>query len=154
MLNNRSIKVLMKIRKISLIAACTLFTASCSKDIQVHGFNFEHAKFDVIKVGETTKHHVLAELGTPTTESNFGEKKFYYISSKVERIAFLEPKVIEQKVLSIGFDRAGVVHDITELTLDDANKVIFSENRTEIKGNSVTAVQQILTNIGKYNKKK
>ncbi len=148
----------MKITNFSLTTLAILtalsLTTGCAKEINAHGFNFEHSNFKSIKVGETSRHQVLSELGSPTSTSDFGEKKYYYISNKVERIAFLDPTIIEQRVLSIGFDNAGIVQDIHELTLDDARKVIFSENRTEIKGNSVTAMQQILTNIGKYNKKK
>jgi outer membrane protein assembly factor BamE (lipoprotein component of BamABCDE complex) len=144
----------MKISKSLVAITLSIFLSGCAKDMRVHGFNFEHTDFKSIKVGETTRHQVLSELGSPTSESDFGEKKYYYIYSKVEKIAFLDPKIVEQKVLSIGFDDCDTVKDINELTLDDANKIIFSESRTEIKGNSLTAVQQILTNIGKYNKKK
>lgn len=142
------------INKILLTTAALAMLTSCAKNVEHHGFNFEHSKFDVIKVGETSRQQVIAELGTPTSESNFGEKKMYYISRKVETVAFLEPTVLEQKVLSIGINDSGVVSDITELTLDDANKVMFSEGRTEIHGNTLSPMQQIMTNIGKYNKKK
>ncbi len=154
MKENQMLKILQLLK--SLLSKLTLIVgfmviSGCSKDIKVHGFNFEHYNTYTIAAGKTSKQQVLSELGTPTTESNFGQKKFYYISSKVQRIAFFEPKILEQKVLVIDFDSTDTVTNITQLTLDDANKIIFSENRTEVKGNSITAVQQILTNIGKHN---
>lgn len=144
---NRVIKVL------GLLISLGMLTA-CAENIEHHGFNFEHSKFDTIKVGETHKSQVLADLGSPTSESDFGQKKFYYIARTVERRAFLEPQVLEQRVWAIGFNQSDVVSDITELKLDDAKNVVFSENKTEIHGNTLTPMQQIMTNIGKFNKKK
>jgi len=106
-----------------------------------------------IKVGESTKEHVLHELGSPTSESNFGPKTFYYINVKTEKIAFFDEKSIEQRVLAIRMNDNDMVTDITEYTLDDSNQVAFSEKKTEIKGNTLTPIEQILTNIGKFNRK-
>lgn len=136
-----------------LIVANLAFTG-CASQIHYNGFNFEHADFEVIKVGKTNLIDVLNELGSPTTESDFGEKKLYYISRRVEKTAFFDPKLLEQKVLIIGFNKKDVISDITELTLDNANKIVFAENFTEIKGNNLTVVEQFLTNIGKFKPKK
>lgn len=137
-----------------LIAASFLLLSGCSKGINNHGFNFENTDFESIKVAETSRSDVKQRLGSPTSESNFGPKKYYYISYKTEAVAFFEPKQVEQKVLTIGFDRNDVVNEIEELTLDDANKVIFAEHKTEIKGNTLSPFQQIMSNVGKFNKNK
>ncbi|MDF3047231.1 MAG: SmpA / OmlA family protein [Candidatus Midichloriaceae bacterium] len=144
----------MRINSILLIAAVALITTSCNKQIDIHGFNFEHADLSAIKIHETSKQRLIEEIGSPTAESDFGEKKLYYISTKTEKIAFLAPKVLEQRILCISLDGNNTVKKIDEFTLSDANKIAFSENYTDIQGNGVTAMQQILGNIGKYNKKK
>jgi outer membrane protein assembly factor BamE (lipoprotein component of BamABCDE complex) len=146
--------VLMKINSILLVAVLAIMATSCNKEINVHGFNFEHADLSVIKVAETSKQQLIQEMGSPTAQSDFGEKKLYYISTKTEKIAFFEPKVLEQKILCISLDNSDIVKKVDQFTLSDAHKISFSENYTDIQGNSITAMQQILTNIGKYNKKK
>lgn len=135
-----------------ILALSLLLLSGCTKGINNHGFNFENTDFDSIKVAETSRIDVKNMLGSPTSESNFGPKKYYYISYKTESVAFFEPKPLEQKVLTIGFDRNDIVSDIEELTLDDANKVIFAEHKTEIKGNTLSPLQQIMSNVGKFNK--
>ena len=141
----------MNIKPISLILI--LMLSACAAEIEQHGYSFEQNNIDVIKVGHSDKHQVLNELGSPTTESNYGERIYYYISYKSEKIAFFDPKIIEQRVLAINFDKKDVVSDITEYTIDDLNNIAFSEHKTEIQGNTITPMEQILTNVGKYNKK-
>lgn len=146
----------MRLRKMNKIKyallASLLMLSACNKDVALHGFNFEHVDFGEIKVNETSRNAVLATLGSPTSQSDFNGKTDYYIESKVEKVAFLDPKVLEQRVLAISYNQSGIVSGITEYTLDDANKVIFSDSHTELKGNGITPVQQIMTNLGKYNK--
>lgn len=138
--------------KNSLVIILILLCAGCSKEYTHHGYNFEHNSFEAIKIGETSAAQVLTELGTPTTESTFGKKYLYYISNKVEKLAFFDPKIVEQKVLVIGLNQNDVVSEIQEFTLDDANHIMFSESKTQIRGNTLTPAEQILTNIGKFNK--
>jgi outer membrane protein assembly factor BamE (lipoprotein component of BamABCDE complex) len=130
-----------------------LSLSSCAKEVYHHGYSFEQNNVQTIKVGEADYGKVLSELGSPTTKSNFGPKTLYYINYSVEKIAFLDPKITEQKVLAIAFNDKDVVSNIMEYTLDDSNQVAFSEGKTEIQGNTLTPIEQIMTNIGKFNKK-
>lgn len=131
-----------------------LTISSCSSHIHNNGFNFENTNFNTIKVGKSNINNVRFELGSPTNESNFGAKTYYYIERKVQKVAFFDPKILEQKILVIEFSKDNVVSNITELALDDAKNVIFSKQLTELKGNDLTILQQFLTNIGKFKPKK
>lgn len=136
-----------------IILVCSLLLLQgCAKEYYNHGYGFQQNNIEVIKVGISTYDEVINELGSPTSESNFGKKTIYYISNKTEKIAFLNPKIIEQRVLSIAFDSNRIVSDIYEYTIDDSNNVTFSEKRTEIKGNTLTPIEQIMNNVGKFNK--
>ena len=88
-----------------------LSLSSCAKEVYHHGYSFEQNNVQTIKVGEADYGKVLSELGSPTTKSNFGPKTLYYINYSVEKIAFLDPKITEQKVLAIAFnDKDGQQH--------------------------------------------
>lgn len=132
---------------------CMFFLTSCISEHHTHGYTFDQNHLSIIKVGQTNKEAVITGLGTPTTKSDFGPEVFYYISYKTEKVAFFDPKIIEQKVIAIAFDKKNVVADITEYNIDDLKNVAFSEHKIELKGNSLSPVEQILTNIGKFNKK-
>jgi len=140
------------IRKVIILFSLVALTA-CVKEHRNHGYGFNQNSLDSIKVGVTPMEEVVDQLGSPTSTSHFGEKTFYYISNVSEKIAFLEPKIVEQKVLSIKFDDKRKVSEIKQYTLDDANDVAFSENKVEIQGNSLNPFEQIMSNVGKFNKK-
>ncbi len=139
-------------RKIALIGLILSLTG-CAKEVYHHGYSFEQNNAETIKVGETDYGRVIHELGSPTSKSDFGTKTLYYINYSVEKIAFFDPKITEQKVLAIAFNEKDIVSSINEYTLDDANQIAFSEGKTEIQGNTLTPIEQIMTNIGKFNKK-
>jgi outer membrane protein assembly factor BamE (lipoprotein component of BamABCDE complex) len=127
---------------------------SCATETASHGYTFEQYDTGSISVGKTHAEEVFAQLGTPTSESDFGDKVIYYINFKTEKVAFFDPKVVEQRVLAISFNKKGIVSKIHEYTLDDRNQVVYSTDKTEIKGNTLTPIEQLLSNVGKFNKKK
>ena len=131
----------------------TLALTGCISEFEQHGFSFEQNNIQSIKVGKSSKQNVLQSLGSPSTESNYGTPTFYYIGFKTEKVAFMQPKIIEQRVISITFDKKNTVSDIQEYTIDDLNSIAFSEHKTEIKGNTLTPIEQIMSNVGKFNKK-
>lgn len=139
--------------KKTLILLCIVLLTACVKEHHHHGYGFNQNSLDLIKVGESSMDDVLNQLGSPTSTGHFGNITFYYISSVSEKIAFFEPKIIEQNVLSISFDRSNKVSEINQYTLDDANDIAFSKSRIEIKGNNLNPIEQIMSNIGKFNKK-
>lgn len=141
------------INKFFIIVILSQFLSSCVKQYENHGYSFEHHNIDVVKVNKSKKSDVIASFGNPSSESDFGVKIFYYISFKTETVAFFDPKIVEQRVISIEFDKKDVVSDILEYTINDLNNVAFSEHLTEIKGNAITPLEQILSNVGKFNKK-
>ncbi len=130
-----------------------LILSGCGHEISVHGYNFASAKPEVLEVGKSTSNDVLNVMGTPSAQMEFGSKKFSYISTKMSQSGVFASKILEQNVLSIDFDKNDIVSAIRYYNLDDANNIIVAREFTEIKGNTLTPVQQILTNIGKYRKK-
>jgi len=134
------------------IITCLTF-AGCAHETEQHGYSFEQHNIHLIKVNQSSHLDVLRELGSPTSQSDFGNKVFYYISYKSDKVAFFDPKIVEQRVLAITFNDKGIVKDIVEYTVDDRKNISFSTHKTEIKGNTLTPVEQILSNVGKYNKK-
>lgn len=131
----------------------SLLLSGCISEFEHHGFSFEQNNIQTIKVGKSNKQTVVQALGSPSTESNFGSPTYYYIGFKTEKVAFMQPKIVEQRVISIAFDKKDMVADIQEYTIDDINSVAFSEHKTEIRGNTLTPIEQIMSNVGKFNKK-
>lgn len=115
------------------------------------GHNPEHAEFDKISVGETDSTQVQELLGSPTTTSNYGDKIWYYISSRKETEAFLAPEITEQNVIAITFDADDKVSAVDKYDKGDAKDVQIVEKETPAEGRKLGIVEQLLGNFGKFN---
>jgi outer membrane protein assembly factor BamE (lipoprotein component of BamABCDE complex) len=111
-------------------AAVALAIGACKPMVDYRGNNPDTDKVATIKAGQSTKVQVTRVLGSPTTISPLDQQTWYYISSREETVAFLKPRVREQKIVEISFDSAGVVTGIKRYSLKDAKKVRYVARTT------------------------
>ncbi|AIL65258.1 SmpA / OmlA family protein [Rickettsiales bacterium Ac37b] len=146
--------ILSQIRqKLLLIFVLAVMATACTKNILVHGFIFKSQDLAKLQKNVTSQNDVLEILGTPTTTSEFGNNTWYYLSSKYERIAFLNPKVIEKRVLLLKFNNHNILEDVEEYVLDQDDLVVFSDESTGVAGDDTRIFKQFIENIGRFNKK-
>lgn len=138
-----------------LAVALTLATA-CSTIVEpvvdTRGNLPSTEQLSQIKVGETTQDDVLALLGTPSTTMNYGEEVWHYISSRTETVAFLAPEVKDRKVVSLTFDKRGIVSKIDTLGLKDGRKVDTVNRETPSAGKDLSILEQLIGNVGRFSK--
>lgn len=138
-------------KKTITFAALSLLACACTPTQATRGNIVEDYRLEEITPGVSTRQNVLQSLGSPTTQAPFDDTVWYYIGQKTEKTGIFDPKVTEQKVVVVTFDPNGVVQTAEKV---DANRIDIPRVRekTPTGGNDVTAIQQILGNIGKFNK--
>lgn len=137
-----------------LLAMAFLGTATaCEPVIDQRGNMPAPERLAEIKPGRFTKSDITALLGTPASTSVFGDDRWYYVSSKIETIAFFKPEELERQVVVIDFDRSGTVTDIRKLTLKDGKDVTMVSRETPSAGRDMSVLEQLLGNVGKFNSK-
>lgn len=107
---------------------------------------------DVIP-GQMSKQDVLRRMGTPSASSQFGQESWYYIATRKETMAFFAPEVVEQEVLRITF-KDDVVDTVEYYDKDQAQDIEISERVTPTSGQEYGLMEQLIGNIGKFNKQK
>jgi outer membrane protein assembly factor BamE (lipoprotein component of BamABCDE complex) len=133
----------------ALLGAAT----ACEPLVDLRGNMPSPERLVEVKPGRFTKSDVTALLGTPASTSVFGDNRWYYISSKVETIAFFKPEELERQVVVIDFDRTGTVTNIRKLSLADGKDISMVSRETPTAGRDLTVLEQLLGNIGKFNSK-
>jgi len=128
-------------------------TTACEPVVDLRGNLPAPERLAEVKPGRFTKSDVSALLGTPASTSVFGDDRWYYISSKIETVAFFKPEELERQVVVIDFDRSGTVTDIRKLTLQDGKDVTMEARETPSAGRDLGVLEQLLGNIGKFNSK-
>jgi len=141
----------MKLLNVIFFSAFLLTLSACVKTEENMGYMTGETHFDEVKIGTSTKKEVQKILGSPSSKSSFGEETWYYIGTKVERTAFLDPDIIEQNVVYIKFNKEDIVQDMGRKSAEDGREISFSEDKTSTEGNELTILEQLLGNLGRFN---
>lgn len=134
------------------VAFCAL--AACSGDVDNRGNLPTADLLTQIKPGSQTKDDIGALLGSPSSTALFGDETWYYISSREQKFAFLAPVETERKIVAISFGGNGVVKEVKTYGLEDGHDVNPVSRETPTAGNDMTILQQLLGNVGRFNKDK
>ncbi|MGH6953031.1 MAG: outer membrane protein assembly factor BamE [Alphaproteobacteria bacterium] len=122
--------------------------AACSPPVETRGNLPDPVLLGEITPGVHTKEQVETTLGTPSSTGTFDRNTWYYISAKTQRIAFFAPDVVDQQVVQVDFDDAGVVREVRRYTIDDAKDVDTVDRETPTRGQEPGIVRGILASIG------
>jgi outer membrane protein assembly factor BamE (lipoprotein component of BamABCDE complex) len=139
-----------RLRPLAAAAALVLALAACSPEVSTHGNMVDVDALAKIEPGRTDQSTVLALLGSPSSQANFGEPTWYYIGQRVERIALYRPETIERKVVFIDFEPQGTVKSIGTLDLNDGKKIVIVDRETPTAGQRITLLKQLVGNIGRF----
>ena len=101
-------------------------------------------------VGTSTKADVSSLLGSPTARATFDDNRWLYISETTRVRIGRTPGVMEQNVVAMNFDDAGVLRGINRLGQDDGKDISISSRATPSPGSEASFMQQLLGNIGKF----
>lgn len=106
-----------------------------------------------IIIGTSSRADVQRLLGSPTAAGTFSDKVWYYISRKQETVAFFKPAPVEQTILSVYFDDAGLVSKMTATGGETVEFIEHTAETTPTTGHSMGFIEQLFGNIGRFGSK-
>ncbi|MEM1037042.1 MAG: outer membrane protein assembly factor BamE [Pseudomonadota bacterium] len=129
--------------------ALTALTTACISPMQdFHGYTSDDVQPAEIKPGTDTRSSVLAQLGSPSTESLFDENTWYYISTQRERVAFLRPRTSQRTITAVVFDDDNQVTDVLAYDETDGQVISYASKETPTRGRELSILEQLFGNIG------
>ncbi|WP_034492141.1 outer membrane protein assembly factor BamE [Afifella pfennigii] len=130
-------------------AALALPAGGCIGETQQRGYVVNELALEQVPVG-ASREQVLIALGTPSTTADFGGEVFYYISQTASRpVAFLNPRITDQRVLAVYFDGEEQVSRIADYGLQDGRVFDFVSRTTPTAGKDFSFVSQLLNAAGR-----
>lgn len=140
----------LNIVRIILLGITFITISGCLSTPYSVGYTFGTKDVEKIRPGKTDAVVVRALLGSPSLESSYGEPTWYYVSRDYERIAFLEPKVVSQRVVAVMFDQNNVVKQVETFDEDSIRELSVASDETKTGGRDITIIQQLLGNVGRF----
>ncbi|MCP8895636.1 outer membrane protein assembly factor BamE [Shinella daejeonensis] len=134
------------LRNTTLAAGLSLAILSgCNTGEVLHqGYVVDQETLALAPVG-SSREQVLLSLGTPTSTATFGNEVFYYISQTRSRpVAFMKPKLVEQSILAVYFDKDGNVGRLAHYTLQDGAVFDLISRTTPTGGAELSFLGQLL----------
>lgn len=137
------------LRLLSLLGL--LILVACTPTQSTRGNIVEDFRLKEITPGVSNRTNVLRSLGSPTTVAPFDDNTWYYIGQKMEKKGVFDPEVVEEKVIVVAFDEKGIVQTVD--TVDNERLDVPTVRRkTHTGGNEVTVMEQLLGNVGRFNR--
>jgi outer membrane protein assembly factor BamE (lipoprotein component of BamABCDE complex) len=112
------------------------------------GYVLQDGALEQIPVG-SSQDQVLLVLGTPSTVATVDGEVFYYISQKAQRTAFLDPKLVEQRVVAVYFDKNRRVERLADYGMQDGKIFDFISRTTPTGGKEQSFLGQIFEAVGR-----
>ena len=128
-------------RSARLAAAAALVCASlaaCTGEQFQKGYILPTGALEQIPIG-ASQDQVLIVMGTPSTVATLDGDVFYYISQRAERmVAFMNQKVVDQRVIAIYFDKNRRVRRLANYGLQDGRIFDFISRTTTTSGQELS----------------
>ena len=139
----------MRLAAIGLLSLTLTGCLGYDGDIQ-HGYQLDQQAMSDVKPGQTAE-QVLVTMGTPSTTSTVGGSAWYYIQQKTERsIAFMKPRMVDQKVYAIYFDKQKRVVRTANYGLQDGRVIDFATGATATVGADNNFLKSIFFNFNPF----
>jgi len=123
------------------LAAITLLCAmlgACAGEQFQKGYILPPGALEQLPIG-ASQDQVLIVMGTPSTVATLNGEVFYYISQRSERrVAFMNQKVVDQRVIAIYFDKDRRVQRLANYGLQDGRIFDFISRTTTTSGQELS----------------
>lgn len=146
----------MSTSKIAVTLSLALFISACSSSktdewfVSRNGNMPTDDKIEQISKGDSQS-KVLDVLGAPSSVISLDRNTWIYMSSEVKRVAFFAPTEVSRDVLTIRFDDAGKVSEVSRLDKSCGNEVAVNQDKTEAYGEKVGFFRKYFGGVGQYN---
>lgn len=127
-----------RLRTAGAIALTCFALAACTGEQFQKGYIMPPGALEQIPIG-ASQDQVLIVMGTPSTVATLDGEVFYYISQRAERpVAFMNQKLVDQRVIAVYFDKNRQVRRLANYGLKDGKIFDFVSRTTATSGQELS----------------
>jgi outer membrane protein assembly factor BamE (lipoprotein component of BamABCDE complex) len=122
----------------AVVLMCAALGGCLTSEQFQKGYIMPPGALEQIPIG-ASQDQVLIVMGTPSTVATLNGEVFYYISQRAERpVAFMEQRVVDQRVIAIYFDKNRQVQRLANYGLQDGKIFDFVSRTTPTSGQEMS----------------
>src|SRR3981081_351241 len=126
------------LRAVAAMALGCAVLGGCTGEQFQKGYILPAGALEQIPIG-ASQDQVLIVMGTPSTVATLNGEVFYYISQRSERpVAFMNQRVVDQRVIAIYFDKSRRVQRLANYGLQDGRIFDFVSRTTPTSGQELS----------------
>ena len=126
------------LRAATAVALVCALLGACTGEQFQKGYILPPGALEQIPIG-ASQDQVLIVMGTPSTVATLDGEVFYYISQHADRpVAFMNQKVVDQRVIAIYFDKNRQVRRLANYGLKDGKIFDFISRTTPTSGQELS----------------
>ena len=130
-------------RLLAAVALTCTVLGACTREEFQKGYILPPGALEQIPIG-ASQDQVLIVMGTPSTVATLDGEVFYYISQRSERpVAFMNQKLVDQRVIAIYFDKNRQVRRLANYGLKDGKIFDFISRTTATSGQEMSYLQPL-----------
>lgn len=133
---------------VAAVIVAALTTGACSRIRQNQGYLIDETLLTSIQPGVDNRDSVAKTLGRPTFAAQFDSGEWYYVSRNTGQFAFARPKVLDQSILVISFDKGGSVTKVERRGMQQIARVNPEDDKTPTLGREGGFLDDLFGNIG------
>lgn len=131
------------------LSACTAASLVPGETL-TQGYVIDEQAIELVPVGSSREQVQLA-LGSPSTTATFDSEAYYYISQTRRRdVAFMNPRIVDRRILAVYFGGDGRVTQVANYGLQDGKLFDFISRTTPTSGKDQTFIGQVLSGVGNF----
>jgi outer membrane protein assembly factor BamE (lipoprotein component of BamABCDE complex) len=134
--------------RLLLVASAALAASACTSVKQNQGYLIDETLLSSIQPGVDNRDSVAKTLGRPTFAAQFDAGEWYYVTRNTGQLAFATPKVLDQTILIVSFDKDGNVTKVERRGMEKIASVKPEKDKTETLGRDSSFIEELFGNIG------
>ncbi|ABE04207.1 cell envelope protein SmpA [Rickettsia bellii] len=129
-----------------------IFSLSGCQTIENRGQSIDDSALTKLEAKKLSKTEVVELIGTPTMIPEYSQDTWYYVERVMSQRAWLNPKIVKQRIVKITFDSRNLMQEI--VVIDDSHRhdIETISEYTKTYGTELNGLQKFVKNLGRFNK--
>ena len=134
-----------------IFSILTFFPLSSCQTIENRGQSIDSLTLKQLESKKLNKIEVVELIGTPTIIPKYSQNTWYYVERVMSQRAWLNPKIVRQKIVKITFDN-NIMQEVVIINDSHKQDIEIIREYTKTYGTELNGIQKFVKNLGRFNK--